>query len=84
MDVRTGAGPPGGDYDLSNPVASFTEVVRQVVARPAEFFSRIPRRGNYLAPLIFALICIEISTILGGFSGSPGRPRRWAESGSKG
>jgi hypothetical protein len=66
MDARTGAGPPGGDYDLSNPVASFTDVVRRVVARPAEFFSRIPRHGSYLAPLIFALICIEISTILGG------------------
>jgi hypothetical protein len=66
MDARTGAGPSGGDYDLSNPVASFTDVVRRVVARPAEFFSRIPRHGSYLAPLIFALICIEISTILGG------------------
>jgi hypothetical protein len=36
------------------------------VARPAEFFSRIPRRGNYWPPLIFALICAEVSTILGG------------------
>ena len=59
-------GSAGDDYDLSNPVGSFTDVVRRVVARPAEFFSGIPRRGNYLAPLIFALICIEISTILGG------------------
>jgi hypothetical protein len=66
MGVRMGAGSSGGDYDLSNPVGSFTDVVRRVVARPAEFFSGIPRRGNYLAPLIFALICIEISTILGG------------------
>jgi hypothetical protein len=41
-------------------------MVRRVVAGPAEFFSGIPRRGNVLAPLIFALICIEISTILGG------------------
>jgi hypothetical protein len=47
-------------------VGSFTDVVRRVVARPAEFFSGIPRRGNYLSPLVFALICIEISTILGG------------------
>jgi hypothetical protein len=66
MGMRTGAGSSGGDYDASNPVASFTDVVRRVVARPAEFFSGIPRRGNYLAPLVFALICIEISTILGG------------------
>ncbi len=67
MGVRTGVGPPaGGDYDLSNPVGSFTDVVRRIVARPAAFFSGIPRRGNYLAPLVFALICIEVSTILGG------------------
>ena len=66
MGMRAGAGSPGGDYDLSNPVGSFTDVVRRVVARPVEFFSGIPRRGNYLRPLVFALICIEISTILGG------------------
>jgi hypothetical protein len=66
MSASTSSGPAGGDYDLSNPVGSFTDVVRRVVARPAEFFSGIPRRGNYLAPLVFALICIEISTILGG------------------
>src|SRR5829696_10533074 len=67
MSVGTAPGSsPGGDYDLSNPVGSFTDVVRRVVTRPVEFFSSIPRRGNYLAPLLFALICIEISTILGG------------------
>ena len=66
MSAGTAPGPSGGDYDLSNPVGSFTDVVRRVVARPAEFFSGIPRRGNYLSPLIFALICIEFSTILGG------------------
>ena len=66
MGVRASAGSPGGDYDLSYPVGSFTDVVRRVVTRPVEFFSSIPRRGNLLAPLVFALICIEISTILGG------------------
>ena len=66
MSATTSPGPSRGDYDLSNPVGSFTDVVRRVVARPAEFYSGIPRRGNYLSPLVFALICIEISTILGG------------------
>jgi hypothetical protein len=42
------------------------DVVRRVVARPAEFFSGIPRRGNFLAPLVFALVCAVISAILGG------------------
>jgi hypothetical protein len=57
MGVRTGAGASGGDYDPSNLVGSFTDVVRRVVARPTEFFSGIPRRGNYLAPLIFSKTC---------------------------
>lgn len=63
---RVSGGTPGSDYDLSNPVGSFVEVVGRVVTRPAEFFSSIPRRGNFVSPLVFALICIVISTILGG------------------
>jgi hypothetical protein len=66
MGVRMTSGPAAGDYDLSNLVGSFIDVVGRVVARPAEFFSGIPRRGNYWPPLIFALICAEVSTILGG------------------
>ena len=66
MDARMSSSQPGGDYDLSNPVNSFVEVVGRVVRSPTEFFSSIPRRGNLLAPLVFALICTEISTILGG------------------
>jgi hypothetical protein len=66
MDARMSSSQPGGDYDLSNPVNSFAEVVGRVVRSPTEFFSSIPRRGNLLAPLVFALICTEISAILGG------------------
>jgi len=66
MDARMSSSHPGGDYDLSNPLNSFVEVVGRVVRSPSEFFSSIPRRGNLLAPLVFALICTEISTILGG------------------
>jgi hypothetical protein len=66
MDAQVSSGQPGGDYDLFNPINSFVEVVRRVVRSPSEFFSSIPRRGNILAPLLFAMICIEISTILGG------------------
>ena len=66
MDARMSSSQPGGDYELSNPLNSFVEVVGRVVRSPTEFFSAIPRRGNLLAPLVFALICTEISTILGG------------------
>ena len=66
MDVPMSSGQPGGDYDLSNPINSFVEIVRRVVRGPSQFFSSVPRHGNLLAPLVFAMICIEISTILGG------------------
>jgi hypothetical protein len=56
----------GGDYDLSNPLESFADVVRRVVLQPVGFFAGLPRRGSLLNPLVFALICTEIAAILGG------------------
>jgi hypothetical protein len=56
----------GEDYDLSNPVDSFVDVARRVVLQPVSFFARLPRQGSLLNPLIFALICTEVSAILGG------------------
>ena len=56
----------GADYDLSNPVESFADVVRRVVLQPVGFFAGLPQRGSLLNPLVFALICTEIAAILGG------------------
>lgn len=56
----------GGDYDLSDPVGSFTDVVRRVVLQPRDFFAGLPRQGSLLGPLVFALVCIEISVLLVG------------------
>ena len=56
----------GADYDLSNPLESFADVVRRVVLQPVGFFAGLPRRGSLLNPLVFALICTEIAAILGG------------------
>ena len=56
----------GADYDLSNPVESFADVVRRVVLQPVGFFAGLPRRGSLLNPLVFALICTEIAAIVGG------------------
>ena len=64
MASRTTAS--GGDYNLSDPVNSFVDVVRRVVFEPTPFFAGLPRQGNLLNPLVFALICIEISVILVG------------------
>jgi hypothetical protein len=57
---------PGVDYDLSDPLNSFADVVRRVVFQPTVFFAGLPRQGSLLNPLVFALVCIEISVILVG------------------
>ena len=67
MSVGTGSG--GGDYNLSDPINSFADVVRWVILSPTSFFAELPRRGNLAGPLVFALICIEISAILGALLG---------------
>ena len=67
----------GGDYDLSDPVNSFVDVVRRVVLQPSAFFAGLPRQGSFLNPLVFALICTEISVLLVGLLGLidvPGGP----------
>ena len=65
----------GRDYDLSDPVGSFVDVVRRVLLQPTAFFAGLPRQGSLLSPLVFALICIEVSVVLVGlltFLGLPG------------
>lgn len=77
MALDPGRRAEGGDYDPSNPINSFIEVVRRLVYQPAIFFAGLPRRGNIINPLVFALICYEISAILGGLLGlSGGEPDR--------
>jgi hypothetical protein len=56
----------GGDYDLSDPLNSFVEIVRRVVFQPQAFFAELPRQGSLLSPLVFALVCTEISVLLVG------------------
>jgi hypothetical protein len=56
----------GGDYDLSDPVNGFVDIVRRVVLQPRAFFAGLPRQGSFVGPLVFALICIEVSVILVG------------------
>jgi hypothetical protein len=70
----------GGDYDFSNPINSFVEVVRRLVFQPAIFYAGLPNRGSFINPLVFALICYEISAILGGLLGlAGGEPDRGLE-----
>jgi hypothetical protein len=50
-------------------LGSFVEIVRRTVFRPAGFFAGIPRRGNFVGLLLFALICLEVSAVLGELIG---------------
>jgi hypothetical protein len=68
----SGAPPPrtsGGaatEFTYQDPVQSFVSTVQNVVLRPVDFFRGILRQGDFVNPLIFAIICYEVSAILGG------------------
>lgn len=69
----TGSTPPGmsasagGDFDYRNPVQSFITTVRGVLTQPGPFFGGIRRQGDFVNPLIFAVICSLFLGVLGGF-----------------
>jgi hypothetical protein len=59
---------PTGEFNLSNPLRSFIVVLTQVVLHPSRFFAGLPRRESFLNPLLFALLCLGASNILGGLA----------------
>ena len=63
---RVSGGGSGGEFNYSDPVQSFINAVRGVVTSPVGFFRGIRRQGDFVNPLIFAIICYEVSAILGG------------------
>ena len=54
------------EFRYTDPVQTFIATVQAVVLRPGDFFGGILRQGDYINPLIFAIICYEVSAILGG------------------
>lgn len=62
----SGAGGPGGGYNLSDPVDSFLATVRALVAQPAVFFRGLALRDALSNPIVFAVICAFIGAFLGG------------------
>jgi hypothetical protein len=63
---RTSGVVTGAEFNYQDPVQSFISTVRSVVLQPADFYRGILRRGDFLNPLIFAIICYVVSAILGG------------------
>ena len=70
----TGGTPPGataagGECDYRDPVQSFISTVRRLVLEPVAFFRGMNREGDFINPLVFSLVCWEISAIIGGLLG---------------
>jgi len=63
---RTSGGAAGDEFRYTDPVQSFISTVQRVVLQPVDFFRGILRQGDFINPLIFAIVCYEVSAILGG------------------
>ncbi|CAA9447025.1 MAG: hypothetical protein AVDCRST_MAG37-1934 [uncultured Rubrobacteraceae bacterium] len=60
------SGGAGEEFNLQDPVGSFVRTVVAVVTQPVPFFRGIAWQGNFVNPLIFAIICALISALLSG------------------
>jgi hypothetical protein len=56
----------GGDFDYRELIPSFVQTVREILFNPVNFFRSIRREGDFLNPLIFAIICALITGVIGG------------------
>lgn len=57
------------EFDYTDPVQSFIGTIRSIVTTPVGFFSGMARQGDYINPLIFALIGVEIYAVVAGIVG---------------
>src|SRR5829696_9384922 len=63
---RASSSAAGGDFDYRDLVPSFIQTVREVIFNTVNFFRGIRREGDFLNPLIFAIICSLITGVIGG------------------
>jgi hypothetical protein len=63
---RVFGGASGADFDYTELVPSFVQTAREIIVNPVSFFSGIRRQGDFLNPLLFAIICAVISGLLAG------------------
>src|ERR671916_3297226 len=78
---RTSGVAAGGEFNYQDPVQSFITSVQRVVLQPVDFYRGLQRRGDFINPLIFAIICYEVYTILTGLLALAGigTPRGFGE-----
>jgi hypothetical protein len=60
---REPVGGAGPEFTLSDPVVSFIRAARSIILDPVGFFRGIRRQGDFVSPLVFALISIEIAVV---------------------
>jgi hypothetical protein len=63
---RTSGVAAGDEFRYTDPVQTFISTVQRVVLQPVDFYRGILRQGDFINPLIFAIICYEVFTILSG------------------
>jgi hypothetical protein len=66
---RASTGSATAEFSYTNPVESFVGTARDLVTRPVDFFRSMARRGDFVNPVIFALVCAVISASIGSFLG---------------
>jgi len=59
----------GGEFDYRDPVSTFVRATRGILTRPVDFFRSMARQGDFVNPILFAVICYEIYAVLGGIIG---------------
>ena len=66
---RTSGAAAGDEFRYTDPVQTFISTVQRVVLQPTDFYRGILRQGDFVNPLIFAIICYGVAAILGGLIG---------------
>ena len=64
-----GMGASAGEFDYRDPVQSFVRATRGVLTGPVDFFRGITRQGDFVNPIVYALISYEIYALLSGLIG---------------
>lgn len=66
MSEDSGSGSGGQEFDLAEPIGSFTRTISNVLLAPRDFFSGIALEGSLKNPLTFSLGCLLFSALLNG------------------
>jgi hypothetical protein len=59
----------GEEFDYRDPVGTFVRATRGALTSPASFFRGMTRSGDFVNPILYALICYEIYAIFAGIIG---------------